>query len=81
MTAPGENWVTVDKRVHRGRELQLPALPQAVEQLRHERVEPMSPDPAAGLPEHLGGRRDLRAVAPRAPAAHGRGPRRWRPPQ
>ena len=54
---------------------QFAVLNQAVEQLGHEGVQPMGPDPAARLPQDLGGRRDRRAILARPAARAGRAAR------
>ena len=56
---------------------ELPVPEEAVEQLRHEGVEPMRTDPATRLPEYLGGGGDRRPVGPRTAARPGRRPGPW----
>jgi hypothetical protein len=60
--------------VDRRREREFAAPVEAVQELRHEGLEPVRADPPTGLPEDLRGGRHLRAVRPRAAA----GPRRGR---
>ena len=55
---------------------EFPAPEEAVQKVRHEGLEPVGADPAAGLPEDLGGGGDLRAIdaRPAARARHRPGP-------
>ena len=70
-----------DQLVHGGRDQHFAALHEAIEQFGHEGMQAMRADPPAGLPQDFRRRRDLRPVAPRAPAPHGRGRRSRPPPQ
>jgi hypothetical protein len=64
--------------VHRRRKGELAAPEETVQQFRHEGMEPMGADPAAGQPQDRGRGGDVRAVRARAPARPRRrpGPRR-----
>jgi hypothetical protein len=58
----------------------LVALQEAIEEVGHEGVQAMGPNPSAGLPEDLHGRGHGGAVLPRAPGARaGRRRPRWAP--
>jgi len=69
--AAGLAQALLDGRAHG----QFAVLNQALEQLGHEGVQPMGPDPAARLPQDLGGHRDRGAVLARPAARAGRAPR------
>ena len=79
---PGQRWADglPQQLVHGGGQRKFAELGQPLEQLRHKGVEPMSADPATGLPQDLGGRRHLRAVrarpSPGPGVGRGRGARR-----
>jgi hypothetical protein len=55
----------LDRRRHR----EFPAPDQPLEELAHERMQPVGTDPAAGLPQDFGRGGDGGAVAPRAASA------------
>jgi hypothetical protein len=64
-----------EQLVDGARQAQGAVLDEAVEELRHERVEPMGTDAAGGVPEHRGHLGHLRAVGAGAPT--GTGCRPW----
>jgi hypothetical protein len=66
-----------DELFDRGGHREFPAPDQPLEQFGHERMQPVGPDPAAGLPQDLGCRGDGGAVAARAPSARGPQPGPW----
>jgi len=61
-----------DELLDRGGHREFPAPDEPLEEFGHERMQPVGPDPAAGLPQHRGRRGDVGAVAPRAASVRGR---------
>ena len=61
-----------DELLDRGGHREFPAPDEPLQEFGHERMQPVGPDPAAGLPQDLGRRGDVGAIASRAASARGR---------